>query len=81
MLFIGRDETTIIDPMIVNTMLTLIKNLERNKETTRIVLDLAQKVDFGNDFEGQLNFYSDIRAVFGYTQEITIDIVILELFR
>ena len=29
-------------------------------------MGLIKKVDFGNDFEGQLNFYADVRAVFSY---------------
>ena len=66
-----REEATISDPMIVNTMLSLMKNLEKMKETTRIVMSLVRKVDFGNDFEGQLNLYADVRAVFGYIPEVT----------
>lgn len=44
-------------------------------------MTLIRKVDFANDFEGQLNFYADVRAVFGYISEVAIYLVDILLLR
>ena len=74
-IFVGREESTLEDHMVVNTILNLIKNLPPSKETVQLVLDLAKKVDFGSDLDSQLNFYAEVRAAFGYVPEVTIDLV------
>jgi hypothetical protein len=73
--FLEREETLIQDPVIVNTMLTLIKNLEGQSDAAPIVLKFIKKVDFRNDLEGMLNFYGQVRANFGYLSNVTRDLV------
>lgn len=63
------------DPVVVNTLLTLIKNLEGHADAAALVLSFVRKVDFRNDLEGMLNFYGQVRATFGYLPAVTLDLV------
>lgn len=67
--------------MVVNTILTLMKNLEGQPEVDKLVLIFVKKVDFKNDLEGMLNFYGQIRAIFGYIAVVTTDLVCFVLYR
>lgn len=73
--FLEREEASLHDPVVVNTLLTLLKNLEGQADAAPLVLSFLKKVDFRNDLEGMLNFYGQVRATFGYLQPVTRDLV------
>ncbi|EDV22361.1 uncharacterized protein TRIADDRAFT_28863, partial [Trichoplax adhaerens] len=78
-------EDAVNDPMVVNGLIFVSKSLhdsvnslaleDSKREISNLITAFIQKVDFGRDFEQQLNFYVDARSFFTALDAVVIQLV------
>ncbi|CAK9796330.1 VPS35 endosomal protein-sorting factor-like [Anthophora quadrimaculata] len=75
----------ITDPIIINALMFIAKIMhdsvsaltveDEKRQIGQLICSLVQRVDYGRDFEKQLNFYAEARAVFPNLDSVHIQLV------
>ena len=70
----SRQQSSESDPVTISTMFDMARTIHdalselasasKKQETTDLIVKFLQKVDFGKDFEQQLNFFTECRGAF-----------------
>lgn len=60
--------------MVVHLIMGLMKSVPDDK-VSKLALNFLQKIDFGKDLEQTLSFYGEMRASFGYIEQVTVTLI------